>query len=75
MLTIGQTFTLGGARWTVKHVNFSRAYCVTTRREAVTVRDTRKHVDRTFFVTRTEDMNISPDSPVELLAELLKGCA
>lgn len=42
MLTIGQTFTLGGARWTVKHVNFSRAYCVTTRREAVTVRDTRR---------------------------------
>lgn len=73
MLKTGQTFTLGGLVYTVALVNFSRAHCVTSRRESVTVRDTKKHCDRTFFVTRTQGIDISPDSPVELLADLLKG--
>lgn len=75
MLKVGQTFTLLGCVYRVEMVNFCRARCVTSRRETVTVRDTRKHVDRTFTVTRTHGMDISPDSPVEILGELLKGRA
>lgn len=64
-LTRGQNFILGAHRWRVSYVNASRAHCVATVRELVTVRDGRGGT-RTFEATRRITIDISPNSAVEL---------
>lgn len=66
----GQRFEMGGRRWRVAYVNASRAHCVATVREPVTMNDRRRGVTRTFQVERRITIDISPNSGVDLLAEL-----
>lgn len=65
-LTRGQKFDLNGHRFRVESISESRAHCVATVRELVTVRDG-KGGTRTFEATRKITIDISPNSAVELL--------
>jgi hypothetical protein len=65
----GQKFTMGGHRWRVVSVSESRAHCVATVREPVTVNDRKTGDTRTFQATRKITIDISPNSAVEMLAE------
>jgi hypothetical protein len=69
MLTKGQRFQMAGQRWRVVYVNASRAHCVATVREPVTVR-TRYGPPHTFEATRRLTIDISPNSAVDLFSEL-----
>lgn len=60
----GQRFDLGGLRYRVLYVNASRAHCLATIREPVTIRG------RTFTAKRRLTIDISPNSDVDVLAEL-----
>jgi hypothetical protein len=70
MVTRGQRFMLGGQQWKVVYVGVGRAHCVSTSTRLVTVKD--KHGNqRTFTATSKNYIDISPDSPLELLKETL----
>lgn len=69
MVKRGQKFTLGGETYRVVHVGFGRAHCVSTQTRVVTVTD-RKGKQRTFTATSDHTIDISPDSPLELLKEI-----
>ena len=60
MLRKGLTFTMGGKKWRVAYVTPSRAHCVA--KVAVTVKG------HTF--SRRQTIDISPNSGIEVLAEL-----
>lgn len=62
MLHKGQRFTMGGLRWRVEYVNFSRAHCVTIMRERVRVKE------RSFVARKRLTADISPNTCVELLS-------
>lgn len=70
MLRKGQRFELGGAKWRVVYVNQSRAHCVSAETRTVTVHDRKSDTDRTFVATSSRSMDISPNTPLELLKEL-----
>lgn len=70
MLHRGQRFILNGQRWRVAYVNASRAHCVATVREPVTITDRRTSTPRTFTATRRITVDISPNSGVDVLAEI-----
>lgn len=63
----GQKFDMDGRRWRVVYLNASRAHCVTTVREPVTVTDRKLGGSRTFQATRRITIDISPNSAVDLL--------
>lgn len=67
MMRRGQWFDLNGHRFRVVSVSESRAHCVATVREAVTVNDRKSGGTRTFEATRRITLDISPNSAVELL--------
>ncbi len=69
MIKKGQTFTLGGTRYKVAYVNQSRAHCVATDTRHVTVTDA-KGETRTFTAASSRSIDISPDTPLDLLSEL-----
>jgi len=69
----GQRFQMNGVRWRVAYVNASRAHCVATVREPVTVSNRRTGNSRTFTATRRIALDISPQSGVDVLAELERG--
>lgn len=60
----GQRFQMSGLKYRVAYVNASRAHCVAKVTTAVTVRG------RTFNATRRIAIDISPNSAVDVLAEL-----
>lgn len=66
----GQRFQMGGRRWRVAYVNASRAHCVATVREPVTVNDRRRGVTRRFHAERRITIDISANSAVDLVEEL-----
>lgn len=66
----GQRFEMNGVKWRVAYVNASRAHCIATVREPVTVRDRRRDCDRTYAATRRLSIDISPNAGVELLGAL-----
>ena len=70
MLKRGQRFTIGGAKWRVAYVNFSRAHCVSEQQRTVSVTDPKTGEPRTFIATSQQTMDISPDSQLELLKDL-----
>lgn len=70
LLHKGQRFQMGGVRYRVAYVNFSRAHCVATVKTPVTVRDRKSGEARTFEAKRQLAIDISPNSCVELLPEL-----
>jgi hypothetical protein len=61
----GQRFALGPHRYRVAYVNDSRAHCIATVKQPVTVRG--KDGTRTFTAERRITIDISPNSAVELL--------
>lgn len=69
MLKPGQTFTLNRRQWRVAYVNDSRAHCVSAATKEVTVRDNEGNV-RTFTAQESGHLDISPNTPLELLREL-----
>lgn len=69
----GQRFQMGGRRWRVIHISQSRAHCEAVVREPVTINDRRSGSSRTFHATRRITIDISPNSGVDLLAELERG--
>ena len=58
---------MGGRRWTVAYVNASRAHCLATEKQVVTVHDKRTQAERTFTAERRVAIDISPNSGVDLL--------
>jgi hypothetical protein len=60
---------MAGQRWRVVYVNASRAHCVATVKQPVTVH-TRMGESRTFAATRRITIDISPNSAVDLFADL-----
>lgn len=66
----GQRFRMNGLSWRVLYVNASRAHCLATVREPVTLRDTRTGLLRRFDATRRITIDIAPTSAVEMVAEL-----
>lgn len=68
MLTVGQRFTIGATTYRVVHVSDLRAHCIAERRREVTITDKNGRT-RTFTATTAGTLDISPDSPVELLSE------
>lgn len=69
MLSVGQRFTLNGIHFTVEHVSPMRAYCVGKTSVSVTVRDRRSGTTRTFTAHKFTELDISPDTPLDLLRE------
>jgi hypothetical protein len=67
MLARGQRFQMDGRKWKVVSVSESRAHCVSTVRQLVTVNDRKSGGTRTFEATRRITIDISPNSAVELL--------
>lgn len=70
MVTRGQEFTLGGETYKVVSVSFGRAHCVSVQTRTVTVTDKKTGRSRTFTATSDHAIDISPDSPLELLKEI-----
>ena len=70
MLHPGNTFLYSGLRYRVVHVSELRAHCraITTRH--VTLTD-RHGQTRTFIGTVNATLDISPNTPLEVLTELL----
>jgi hypothetical protein len=68
-LTRGQRFQMNGHKWRVVSVSESRAHCIATVRQPVTVNDRKSSGTRTFVAERRITIDISPNSAVELLAE------
>lgn len=62
----GQKFILGGLQYRVAYVNKSRAHCVAVVEQVVTIGG------RTFKRRRHVATDISPDTCLEVLAELEK---
>jgi hypothetical protein len=60
---------MAGKRWRVAYVNASRAHCVATVREPVTVRRNSGQA-YTYTATRRITIDISPNSAVDLFREL-----
>lgn len=70
MLRRGIKFTdAAGGHWKVEHVNQSRAHCVCLDTVTKTITD-RKGRTRTFTAKKTDEMDISPNTPVEALKEM-----
>jgi hypothetical protein len=69
----GQRFRLNGVQWRVAWVSDLRAHCIATVRKPVTVNDRRTGLKRTFQAKRTVSIDISPNSAVDLCAELERG--
>lgn len=72
MLTKGQTFVLNGTRFKVAHVSSCRAHCRAMKVTTVTVTD--KHGrSRSFEAHSTQTVDISPDTPLDVLDDLASG--
>ena len=69
MLRKGQTFTLNGHPWRVAYVTPCRAHCVSTRRTVVTIPARGRTPARTFTAPVRQTLDISPDSPLDLLSD------
>lgn len=68
----GQTFELNGRKYKVAYVNASRAHCVATVTSTFTV--TGKDGEaKTIARTSQHGIDISPDTPLELLSQVQKG--
>lgn len=65
MLRAGDKIRIGSETWRVLYVNFSRAHCVSERREVVTLKDGEQV--RTFTAASQKTLDISPDSAVEVI--------
>lgn len=63
----GQRFDMDGRKWRVASVSESRAHCVATVKQLVTVNDRKTGGTRTFAAERRITIDISPNSAVELL--------
>jgi hypothetical protein len=66
----GQRFQMNGHQWRVAWVSELRARCIATVRKPVTVNDRRTGGKRTFQAKRLVSINISPNSAVDVVAEL-----
>lgn len=72
MVTKGQKFVLNGRRYQVVHVSELRAHCRALTVTTVTVIGRGGRVRR-FRARSTSTIDISPGTPLELLAEFEKG--
>jgi hypothetical protein len=72
MLKKGQKFTIGNAKWKVAYVNNSRAHCTSENTHEVTVTDKATGEPRSFMAHSTATMDISPNSDVDVMMDLLK---
>lgn len=69
----GQRFQMNGVRWRVVWVSELRAHCIAIVRKPFTVNDRRTGRKRTFQAKRVVSIDISPNSAVDLCAELERG--
>ena len=70
MLQTGQEFKMGGRRWVVRYVTASRAHCGAETAVRVTVPDERTGGTRSFTAHRYICVDISPNTCLEVLAEV-----
>jgi hypothetical protein len=73
VLRKGQSFTLNGLRYRVQAVSPCRAHCVATVKTPVTVTNRKSGTSITFVRTSTKTIDISPDTPLDVLADLENG--
>jgi len=64
----GEVVECHGRSYRVAMVNASRAHCVPVEPERVTIVDSRTRQPRTFTVVNHHALDISPNSPIELLS-------
>ena len=62
----GTTFMLTGQKWKVVYATESRLHCVAHERRQVTISG------RTFEASTSKTMDISPDTPIAALDEILR---
>jgi hypothetical protein len=73
MLRKGQTFVLDGLRYRVAHVSSCRAHCTAAYKTPITVTNRRTGKTTTFERTGVKTLDISPDTPLELVHDIAKG--
>lgn len=66
----GQRFDMNGLRWRVDYVNASRAHCVSRVLSPITVTNKLTGERHTFRATRLLTVDLSPNSGIDVLAEL-----
>ena len=67
-LKVNERFFVRDREYRVVMVNSSRAHCVPVEPERVTIVDSRTRQPRTFTVVNHHALDISPNSPIELLS-------